>query len=237
MKILTPPHLFSTSDEAFTSKMNGAWAPQTHWTSFMHKPPKPILLAECPPQGSATPPGGAQSPGTEEGSYPAGQNKVGEIRDKRCGKGSLTLISTNPSPRASAGAAGQLCCSKSEQVCASTTDSARGCCLRNASVLGFQLSYPVQKPSSTEAGDAPPHTPPTLWSAAAHPQGAAHRSSQHHSTAAPGDLRDTRYHPWTLPGRFPYKQVPPYMTMGHQTGDMAFSHSPGDTHSSGKHSD
>lgn len=147
------------------------------------------------------------------------------------------MISTNPSPRASAGAAGQLCCSKSEQVCASTTDSARGCCLRNASVLGFQLSYPVQKPSSTEAGDAPPHTPPTLWSAAAHPQGAPHRSSQHHSTAAPGDLRDTRYHPWTLPGRFPYKQVPPYMTMGHQTGDMAFSHSPGDTHSSGKHSD
>lgn len=124
MKILTPPHLLSTSDEAFTSKMNGAWASQTHWTSFMHKPPKPSLLAGCPPQGSATPPGGAQSPGTEEGSYPAGQNKVGETRDKRCGKGSLTLISTNPSPRASARAAGQLCCSKSEQVCASTTDSA-----------------------------------------------------------------------------------------------------------------
>lgn len=50
MKILTLPNLFSTYYEAFTSKINGAWASQTHWTSFMQKPPKIILLPERPPQ-------------------------------------------------------------------------------------------------------------------------------------------------------------------------------------------
>lgn len=47
--ILTPPNLLSIYYEAFTSKINGAWASQTHWTSFMQKPSK-IILPERPPQ-------------------------------------------------------------------------------------------------------------------------------------------------------------------------------------------
>lgn len=54
---LYSPHLCSTSDEAFTSKMNGARASPTHWTSFKHKPPQPIVLAERPLRALLQPPG------------------------------------------------------------------------------------------------------------------------------------------------------------------------------------
>lgn len=36
--------------------------------------------------------------------------------------------------------------------------------------------------------------------------------------------RVPRSEPWTLPWRFPYKQVPPYTTMGHQTAPQLWGH-------------
>lgn len=117
MKIFTPPHLCSTSDEAFTSKMNGAWASQTHWTSFKHKPPQPILLAETL-SGLCYSPWGSPQP-RHTGrliSCWTKQRQRAETRDKSCDRGSVTLIGMKPS-RASAG---QLCCSRAEQLCAPT---------------------------------------------------------------------------------------------------------------------
>lgn len=36
--------------------------------------------------------------------------------------------------------------------------------------------------------------------------------------------RVPRSEPWTLPWRFPHKQVPPYTTMGHQTAPQPWGH-------------
>lgn len=100
-----------------------------------------------PPQGSVTPPGGAQSPGTEEGSYPAEKT---QSRDKRCDEGSVTLTDRYKSqPRDPPWGCGQLCC-KSQQVC----DSAGGHCPRDAAELRFQLGYPCQKARARECSSS-----------------------------------------------------------------------------------
>lgn len=189
--------------------MNGAWASQTHWTSFKHKPPQPILLEECPLRALLHPPGEPKARAQRKAHILLRKHRA-ETRDV------MTAVShwqtgTNPSPGTPLGAAGSCAASRSRFVIL-LGDTAPGTLQRS----DFSSGTPVRKP---EPGNAPPHTPSTLCSAWLSPC-APHPSSQHHSTAAHGHLSDTAT---ALGGSHPNT------TMGHQTGDTAFSHSPGDT--------